>query len=731
MINISYFKKFSTPPEEMDFELVINKTRNDSFKKRTIKIRNLLSGNKNKEASLMKRAGPAIAPSGVFKKRRKLEFIQQYNPFFVLDIDNIPVNQLPTLKEKAVSVHYTRACFVSPSGKGLKIFVMSNNTIDDHESSFNKIANYYEKNLDFKIDRSGKDISRLCFLSYDPECYYNPDSEIYPSVINTIGYGFVDDEYNLTEIMAKTIAFTEKHQKYFQGNRNNFVHQFACNANRNGIDIEDTIIYTCNTFDLSNNEITNVIKSAYKNNTNEFATFANVATTCNAEPPIKKTNDYLMDSPMFPDEIFTNMPSLIQRCIAPFTDKRERDVVFTSLITVLSGILPNVTGTYSQEVINTNLFSFIIAPSAAGKGVMKFAQTLAQSVDEYLIQKSNQAFLEYQEELRRFEDNNDEDSNNRPPDKPLLKSLLIPGNTSYAKFMTHLKQNGGYGLTFETEADALGYALSKDWGSFSDLLRKAFHHETISASRMYDNSDIRISAPKLSICLSGTPNQVLQLIPSSEDGLFSRFIYYLFNTPIHWKDVSPDGYSQNLTSYFSLISDETKDIYVHNENNPLQVVLTPNQWNKLNNHFKKMISNTALFNNPDSTSIVKRLGLTTFRICMIFTAIRWFEEENTQSTRECLDTDLNIILSIVDVLLHHSLLLFNNLQSNNKALIINKYSNKHKLFDSLPEDFSRLEAITLGEQLSISKRTVDGFLRSLVGIHLSKPSNGHYQKIKS
>lgn len=60
-------------------------------------------------------------------------------------------------------------------------------------------------------------------------------------------------------------------------------------------------------------------------------------------------------------------------------------------------------------------------------------------------------------------------------------------------------------MIWEHEADTLADTLSKEWGNFSDALRKAFHHEYISYQRKTNNEHFEIENPNLCLALSGTP----------------------------------------------------------------------------------------------------------------------------------------------------------------------------------------------------------------------------------
>ena len=76
----------------------------------------------------------------------------------------------------------------------------------------------------------------------------------------------------------------------------------------------------------------------------------------------------------------------------------------------------------------------------------------------------------------------------------------------------HLEFNEGSGCICESEADTITNALKQEWGGFNDVLRKAFHNETILSSRRAYFEYTKIEAPKLSLSITGTPN--LAFLPS-------------------------------------------------------------------------------------------------------------------------------------------------------------------------------------------------------------------------
>lgn len=90
------------------------------------------------------------------------------------------------------------------------------------------------------------------------------------------------------------------------------------------------------------------------------------------------------------------------------------------------------------------------------------------------------------------------------PKEPVFRDPFMPGNSSSSAVYRALDANGGWGIMFETEADTVSNMLDSDYGHYSDLMRKAYHHETVSMNRVSDkiHIDIEIHA---SLCSSPAP----------------------------------------------------------------------------------------------------------------------------------------------------------------------------------------------------------------------------------
>lgn len=586
-------------------------------------------------------------------------------------------------------------------------------------------------------------------MSFDSDCYIYEHAVVFKiqndvASSNNIEKEDISKTPNIDSLLGKCLEFTERKEKYYTGNRNNFIFQFVCNANKMGININDTLQFCTNNFDLSESEIISTVKNTYKNNVGEFANSAEFAKFANLQSSKEnlineemkspyEEEDILKTTPIIPQSVYDNLPPILFESCKVFAQPRERDTFLTGALAILSGCLPNVSGVYGGSLVYPSLFSFILAPAASGKGALKHAKTLADKYHQKTLKQSIEEKKRYSENLQAYnllKAKSKLDSNQEPPTTPKFKVVFVPANTSNAKIIQHLDENNGKGIICETEADTLGQTFKNDWGSYSDILRKSFHHETISVSRKEEGEYVEVNEPQLSVALSGTPKQVFNIITSAEDGLFSRFIFYIFKTDAVWFDPSPKGNPVNLTTFFDSQSKGVLKMIEVYENDEMTLHLTEEQWQKLNHTFTTFLEKVNTFVSDDALSVVKRLGLILYRICMIFTAIRKFATNDYNKEVYCSDIDFESATALVSVYLEHSIIMFNNLPKQDEKGIFKTSQNKKLFLESLPSKFSRKEAVQLGKNYSMSERTVDSFLKVCLGKYLIQPKMGYYEKIE-
>lgn len=175
----SIFKNFNEVTETKDILKILNDIQTGVYQNAITYLRKSLADDKKEAAERAKKSLPAFTPSATFKGGRKMEFLTNYNALVVLDIDKITPEKLKESKSILTENPFVFSCFTSPSGNGLKIFVKVDGKQDDHKENFLKLQRYFEELCSVEIDKSGKDITRLCFFSSDPEIFINENSSVF------------------------------------------------------------------------------------------------------------------------------------------------------------------------------------------------------------------------------------------------------------------------------------------------------------------------------------------------------------------------------------------------------------------------------------------------------------------------------------------------------------------------------------------------------------------------
>jgi len=202
---VSVFKNLSEVSENLAMPVILEQIKDGRFKSQVEPLRALLQQGNKEEYDKKKKSLPSFTPSGTFNSRRILPNLNHYSGCIIIDIDKLTPEQLSKAKSTAIEIPFTYACFISPSNNGLKILVKVDSKPIFHKQAFNQVKEHYETLLQIPIDPSGKDITRLCFFSYDEDLYLNTYSEIFITFINMLEQ---DIEKVVQQIEANQIDIT-------------------------------------------------------------------------------------------------------------------------------------------------------------------------------------------------------------------------------------------------------------------------------------------------------------------------------------------------------------------------------------------------------------------------------------------------------------------------------------------------------------------------------------------
>lgn len=404
--------------------------------------------------------------------------------------------------------------------------------------------------------------------------------------------------------------------------------------------------------------------------------------------------------PHFPEEIFGALPPFLQKVVGNAISIEDRDVILLGTIGCLSVCFYNVCGVYDERVFYSNLYLFVVTEAGMGKGALTLCRELVAPINQRLHEQTAQRMIEYKLELSEYQKCKGKNPEAMEPVTPPQKTLIIPANSSASSLISILHDNDGIGLLFETEGDTLSQTLKSDHGNYSDLLRKAFHHETISMSRRKDREYLEIDNPRVTVVLAGTPEQIRHLIPDAENGLLSRFIFYFI------------PFRRGIRDVFA-----TDDVTRSNNDECCDEVDNGMQ------------------------GIVRRLGLIAFRMMMMLTAIRAFDSSlpptRTPDGRiilECSEEDFNTVLCICEILLYHSIHIYLKLRLTNNRNVLPDIetgvnARRYALYHKLPNEFDKsvYDRIVseMNENACTASKWIDKFIQDG---RLKRTSKGNYVK---
>ena len=413
----------------------------------------------------------------------------------------------------------------------------------------------------------------------------------------------------------------------------------------------------------------------------------------------------------FDDSVFEMIPECLRPLFIVASNKQERDVILLGAITILSGCLPNVYGIYDNRIVYPNLFAFIDAPAGAGKGILNFIRYIAAPIHKAKREESK--ILQQEYELKMIAKRKEKDNQEGFVPPPPCKMLLIPANNSASSFLHTLSENNGAGILFSTEADTLSNSLSQDWGNFSDVLRCAFHHETVEIQRKTNKEYISLESPKLTVFLTGTQGQLKRLIPDAENGLFSRFMYYSMRSVPKFRDV----FERRGTipgQEFMQLGQQIFILYelLNRLGTPLECHLEKSLQVEFQNKFASLLE--SYFNDTGDRILASlhRTGLICYRITMVLSCLRLFIDQRATPSQslQLNQSDFNVAMSLAKHLISNSAKHMAEMPGVNNDII--KYRKLQFMIEMLPDTFTRKEANEIGEGLEISLATLTRYLSS-------------------
>lgn len=458
--------------------------------------------------------------------------------------------------------------------------------------------------------------------------------------------------------------------------------------------------------------------------------------------------------PTFPE---ADWPKILLLIMSYATSPTQRDVMLIGALTAIGASMERyVRCPYAGKLQSPCLQSFIVAPSASGKGILSLIRLLVEPIHDEIRQQVATEVKAYKKEKAAYDVMGKERSKVEAPQMPKNRMFLISGNNTGTGILQNIMDANGTGLICETEADTISAAIGSEYGHWSDTLRKAFDHDRLSYNRRTDQEYREVKKSYLSVLLSGTPAQVKPLIPSTENGLFSRQLFYYMHGIWAWINQFESG-EADLEAIFTDIGLEwKKQLDLMKTHGVHTLRLTDEQKQEFNTLFSDLFFRSGLANDNEMSSSIARLAVNTCRIMAEVAMIRALEcdqpyqfknssihlltpdkEIATDNTKDGIITrwdvtitaeDFKAVLELVTPLYRHATHILSFLPSTEVKHRAN--ADRDALFEAMGNQFTRAQLSEQATIMKIKPNTAFGWLNRLIkkGLFTNADDKGIYTR---
>lgn len=171
----------STPIADISLQVALDGIGNGAYESDVKRVRHALARYGKSAYNRAKASLQAVTFGGTFAPSRGITHLLHHSGIAHGDLDHLDISKLMAAKRAICADPRTVYVFISPSGTGLKVGVHVPIVGDDaaYKHAWLTVAAEYERLYTVPWDPSGKDICRLCFMSYDPDLYWNPEAALF------------------------------------------------------------------------------------------------------------------------------------------------------------------------------------------------------------------------------------------------------------------------------------------------------------------------------------------------------------------------------------------------------------------------------------------------------------------------------------------------------------------------------------------------------------------------
>jgi hypothetical protein len=336
MITIFQDIKSTSTPFFKPIDVILNRIRDGKSKDLVVGIRK----EKDKtQRNVLKQSLPAICFSGTFNKREDKALID-HSGFICLDFDGYATTKEMNDDKQRISMDgHTYSVFVSPSGNGLKVIVKIPQDPENHKNYFNSLERHFDSKY---FDKTSKNISRVCYESYDKDIYINRDSKTWETIaeheyveMDRVASKLTIPITNENKIVDILMRWWVKRYGLVEGERNNNVYILAAAFNDYGVNksLAEYVMSQFESKDFPMTEIRTAINSAYSHS-HKFGTkfyedeekISQVKQKIKRGVPRKEIKSDLLDQSISPD-VIDNIITTIENDDVKFWTKSDKGAI--------------------------------------------------------------------------------------------------------------------------------------------------------------------------------------------------------------------------------------------------------------------------------------------------------------------------------------------------------------------------------------------------------------------
>jgi hypothetical protein len=368
------------------------------------------------------------------------------------------------------------------------------------------------------------------------------------------------------------------------------------------------------------------------------------------------------------------LPESVQQMISLASTPEEQDIILMATLAAVSACVPNLYFSYGPtgKKYYANLQCFILAAAASGKGIANQALEMVRVIDEQY-------------------------------------PMLIAGDSTLAAWYKALEEQGGCGYMHESEGSVITDIWKSGAANYNTALRKAAEHEPISRNRVKGASEIK--NPRLSMLLTGTFGQYKALVPSVENGYFSRLLTVVIKgtNGFDKRYVSSKGGQSAVPKIVGQRLLRTHEQLMNAGEHEWS--LTDAQKERLGEHLETEYGTLIGLLGDNFHSAVIRMAVQIERIAMILTAMRGemseYHSDETNDVLYCADDDYETAEMIGNKMLLHMASAYRMIDGDAQDIVpeIKPLDQRKVLFEQLKGEYEHRDLINEAKLQGVSPRT--------------------------